>query len=135
MATLSSGLMQQQIDCMRRAEIKGRIARAREQQCQRITQTEGRIESKEAEYSTIHTQVKISQCPMVVSNISPGAVESGLYLRNKQLSCDTVQAPPPIQVQRIPAPAPCTLPSEYKNAGMPVPTPFLRCVPPIVGFT
>ena len=93
MSTLSSGLLQQQIDCIGRAEIQGRIARAREQQCQRITQVEGTLNPgrQEPEYSSIYTQAKTTQCPIIVSNISPGAVQSGLYLRNKQLNIsDTI---------------------------------------------
>ena len=77
---------------------------------------------------------KVEKCPVIVSNISSGAISSGIYLRNKQLSCQGDMRP--LQVARPEPPTVCdALPAESRNAGMPVPQPFLRCVPQIVGFT
>ena len=126
---LSSGHIGRQVECIRRAEVRGRLAAMRPCTPRAITEI-----TEEVPYSSIYTAKKAAQCP-IVSNVSPGAVTAGIYLRQKQLSCEEVLRKP-LQTVRLPAPVPCApLPPEAQNAGVPVPTPFLRCVPQIVGFT
>ncbi len=131
---LSSGYIQGQVECIRRAEIRSRLVAMRPPaQCPSRTKEEGTITS-DVPYNSIYIANKSVQCP-IVSNISPGAVPAGIYLRAKQLSCEEVLQKP-LQTIRLPAPVPCApLPPETRNAGVPVHTPLLRCVPQIIGFT
>lgn len=134
---LSSGYMSHQIECIRRAETQSKLALLKNSGCcnpRPIVATEGTISKVEPPQESTYFAGKMEKCPVIVSNISSGAISSGIYLRNKQLSCDSQVRP--LQVARPEPPTVCEdLPPESRNAGMPVPQPFLRCVPHIVGFT
>jgi hypothetical protein len=134
---LSSGYMSYQIECIRRAETQSRLALLKNSGCcnaRPIVATEGTVSKVEPPQESVYFAKKVEKCPVIVSNISSGAISSGIYLRNKQLSCDADVRP--LQVVRPEPPTVCeALPPESRNAGMPIPQPFLPCVPHIVGFT
>lgn len=129
--------MSYQIECVRRAETQSKLALLKNSGCcnaRPIVATEGTVSILEPPQESTYFTRKIEKCPVIVSNISSGAISSGIYLRNKQLSCDA--AVRPLQVARPEPPTVCdALPAESRNAGMPIPQPFLPCVPRIVGFT
>jgi hypothetical protein len=129
--------MSHQIECIRRAETQSRLALLKNSGCcnaRPIVATEGTVSKVQPPQESVYFAKKVEKCPVIVSNISSGAISSGIYLRNKQLACDADVRP--LQVSRPAPPTICdALPPESRNAGMPIPQPFLRCVPQIVGFT